>query len=75
MFWRDWGMAKTITLIKARHAREIFAAYQEQANAQITQTEAARRLGVKLTALNAYIMRHGINWPVKQQGRKWKTTE
>lgn len=71
----EQNLTETIPAIRKRHLAEIRAAYQAQSDAHITQTEAARRLGVKLTALNAYITRHGINWQCKQQGRKWETTQ
>lgn len=47
--------------------REIVRAY---AKAGWTQTEAAKELGVTLTALNNIIRREEIAWPVKRQGRR-----
>lgn len=63
-------MTETIPQMRARHRREIEAAVLEQAARRITQTQAARRLGMSLTGLNNLIHRVGIFWPVKQQGRK-----
>jgi len=37
---------------------------------RLTQTQAACRLDVSLTALNNFIRRRGIFWPVIQQGKR-----
>lgn len=42
------------------------------ASAGMTQTDAARELGVSLTCLNNIVRREKIDWPVKRQGRKRK---
>jgi len=48
---------------------------EAKANERITQTEAARHLGVTLTALNNIIRREGIYWPVIRRGFKSRTDE
>lgn len=58
-------MTETIPAMRRRHAREMHAAIQSQADARVTQTVAAQRLGWTLTALNNFIQRKGIYWPEK----------
>lgn len=59
---------ETIPAMRARHRREIEAAIRAHAARRITQTEAARELGLSLTGLNNLIKRMGIAWPVKYKG-------
>lgn len=61
-------MTETIPQMKARHKREIRAAVERLASERITQTEAARRNGMALTALNSMVQRLGVYWPVIRQG-------
>lgn len=56
--------------IKARHMRERIELVQSLAQSRYTQTEASKILGVKLTALNNFVRRNEIYWPVIQQGKK-----
>lgn len=53
-----------------RHARERRQVVERLAAQRLTQTQAARRLGMNLTALNNYINRAGIHWPYKAQGKR-----
>ena len=62
-------MTETIPQMKLRHKREVRAALERLAAERITQTEAARRNGMALTDLNGLLVRMGIFWPVKRQGR------
>ena len=56
--------------IKARHMRERIELVQSLAQSRYTQTQASKILGVKLTALNNFVRRNEIYWPVIQQGKK-----
>jgi transcriptional regulator with GAF, ATPase, and Fis domain len=56
--------------MKARHMRERIELVQSLAQSRYTQTEASKILGVKLTALNNFVRRNEIYWPVIQQGKK-----
>ena len=62
-------MTETIPQMRARHRREIADAVAKQAELRITQTKAAKQLGLSLQGLNNIIMRNGLPWPVKRQGR------
>jgi transcriptional regulator with GAF, ATPase, and Fis domain len=53
-----------------RHKAERDALVMSLASDRITQTQAARMLGISLTGLNNYIHRRGIFWPVVQQGKR-----
>lgn len=66
---------ETIPAMRARHAEEIRAAIEEQAQARLTQTQAAKRLGLSLTALNNICQRKGIWFPVKRQGFKTESPQ
>ena len=65
-------MSEEMTLPKLRET--YFAArralVERKAAERITQTRAARELGVNLTCLNNIIRREGIHWPVIRQGKK-----
>jgi transcriptional regulator with GAF, ATPase, and Fis domain len=52
----------------ARHERERRDMVERLAAERITQTQAARRLGISLSGLNNFIQRNGIFWPVIRQG-------
>lgn len=52
----------------ARHRKERRQVVEGMAAERLTQTQAAKRLGIKLTRLNNYIHRAGIFWPVIRQG-------
>ena len=62
-------MTETIPQMRARHRREIATAISDQAALRITQTAAAKHLGVSMNTLNNIIVRNGLFWPVKRQGR------
>jgi len=62
-------MTETIPQMRARHRREIATAISDQAAMRITQTVAAKHLGMSLNGLNNIIVRNGLFWPVKRQGR------
>lgn len=55
--------------MRARHMRERVELVASLAQSRYTQTEASKILGVKLTALNNFVRRNEIYWPVIQQGR------
>jgi len=61
---------KTLPELTRTYRQARRAMVERHARAGLTQTEAARELGVSLTALNNLIRREGIDWPVKRQGRK-----
>lgn len=63
---------ETIPEMRARHRRELEALIETMAARRITQTEAAKILGVSLTCLNNIICRNDIFWPVIRHGRKAK---
>ena len=56
--------------ITRRHKFEKIAIVEALAAERITQTEAAKRLGMTLTGLNNFIHREGILWPVIKQGQR-----
>jgi len=57
--------------LRKRHREERLALVQHMAQRErLTQTQAARRLGVSLTCLNNIVCREGVFWPVKAQGRR-----
>ena len=56
--------------MRARHMRERVELVQSLAQSRYTQTEASKILNVKLSALNNFVRRNEIYWPVIQQGKK-----
>ena len=58
--------------IKTRQKKEQVELVKEIAQTEITQTEAARELGISPQNLNSFIVKNDIDWPVKKQGRKAK---
>lgn len=56
--------------MKARHMRERVELVQSLAQSRYTQTQASKILGMKLSALNNFIRRNEIYWPVIEQGKK-----
>jgi|TARA_R110000796_G_scaffold1222_2_gene4860 DNA invertase Pin-like site-specific DNA recombinase len=58
--------------IKTRQKKEQVELVKEIAQTEITQTEAARELGISPQNLNIFILKNDIDWPVKKQGRKTK---
>ena len=52
-----------------RHQREKIEALESLNQSGYTQTEAARIMGMGLSALNNQVIRSGINWKVKRQGQ------
>ena len=56
--------------MRARHMRERVELVQSLAQSRYTQTQASKILGMKLTALNNFIRRNEIYWPVIEQGKK-----
>lgn len=63
-------MSETWDQITRRHKAEKRAIVQAMSDERITQTVAARRLGMTLTGLNNFIHREGIFWRVVEQGKK-----
>ncbi len=51
-----------------RHKAEKRALVEAWAKRRVTQTFAAKKLGMQLNHLNNYLLRNGIHWPVKKQG-------
>jgi hypothetical protein len=68
-------MIETMTELKLRHRAEVKLLLLSQANQMITQTEAARNLGMTLSGLNNLVCRLNIHWPVKMQGRHKSNVE
>ena len=76
--WFDDGagveLTKNLTLPELR--RTYYAnrrsLIESEANKWITQTEAAKNLGVSLANLNNILRREGISWP---EGSKWKRSK
>ena len=58
----------TLPELKATYYAARRAIIERHASQRKTQTQAARDLGVTLTALNNIIHREGIYWPVIKQG-------
>jgi len=58
----------TLAALKARYYADRRSMIEAQAAAGLTQTQAARKLGVGRTALNNIIKRTGIYWPYSKQG-------
>ena len=58
--------------IKTRQKKEQVELIKQIAQTEITQTEAARELGISPQNLNSFIVKNDIDWPVKKQGRKAK---
>lgn len=54
--------------MKDRHNLERAELLTTLADMRVTQTEAARVLGIPLSHLNGFIIRYGIHWPVIRQG-------
>ena len=61
--------------IKARHKRERIELVETLAQSRLTQTKAAKMLKVELTALNNFIRRNKIFWPVIEQGKRTNATQ
>ena len=61
--------------IKTRHKKEQVELIKEIAQTQITQTEAARTLGISPQNLNSFILKNDIDWPGKKQGRTAQCTD
>ena len=60
----------TLPALKARYYAARRAMIEAKAAQGMTQTQAARELGVTLQALNNEIMRNNIAWIVTRQGEK-----
>jgi transcriptional regulator with GAF, ATPase, and Fis domain len=60
--------------MKARHKRERIELVETLAQSRLTQTQAAKMLKVELTALNNFIRRNRIFWPVIEQGKRTNET-
>jgi len=58
--------------IKARQKKEQVELINKIAQTEITQTEAAKKLGISPQNLNSFILKNDIDWPVKKQGRRAK---
>ena len=56
--------------ITDRHAMEKAEALASLRNAGLTQTQAAKKLGIPLSHLNSFIIRNGIPWTPSQQGKR-----
>lgn len=61
-------MSETWAQMKRWHKRERRELVEAMEAKRITQTVAAKRLGMSLTYLNNIIHAEGIWWPVKRQG-------
>tara|TARA_R110000744_G_scaffold214432_1_gene333207 strand:+ start:202 stop:423 length:222 start_codon:yes stop_codon:yes gene_type:complete len=68
-------MIETWDQIKTRQKKEQVELIKEIAQTQITQTEAARTLGISPQNLNSFILKNDIDWPVKKQGRTARCTD
>jgi hypothetical protein len=68
-------MIETMLELKLRHRAEVKLLLLSQANQMITQTEAARNLGMTLSGLNNLVCRLNIHWPVKMPGRHKSNVE
>lgn len=55
--------------MKRRHIQERIDLLERCASMRMTQTQAARCLGMRLQTINEYIRKYGIFWPVKAQGK------
>jgi len=53
-----------------RHQREKIEALESLNQSGYTQSEAAKIMGMGLSALNNQVIRSGINWKVKKQGQR-----
>lgn len=60
--------------MRARHKRERVELVKLLAQSRYTQTQAAKILRMELTALNNFIRRNNIYWPVIKQGQRSETT-
>ena len=56
--------------LRDRQKLERLGQVQAFANSGVTQTKAAKELGVSLQTLNRFIQLNSIHWPVKEQGRR-----
>jgi len=56
--------------MRARHMRERIELVESLAQSRYTQTQASKILGMKLSALNNFVRRNEVYWPVIQQGKK-----
>jgi DNA invertase Pin-like site-specific DNA recombinase len=63
-------MTETLPQMAERHKQEKRQAVEAMNAACMTQTEAAKALGVSLTCLNNFVRRSGIVWRVIQQGKR-----
>jgi transcriptional regulator with GAF, ATPase, and Fis domain len=63
---------ETWNQIKTRQKKEQVELINKIAQTEITQTEAARKLGISPQNLNSFILKNDIDWPVKKQGRRAK---
>jgi DNA invertase Pin-like site-specific DNA recombinase len=54
--------------LRERQKQERIEQVRELAQSRITQTQAARELGVSLQTLNRFIQLNDIFWPVVKQG-------
>ena len=62
--------SETWNEMRERHERERKEQVERLAQSRITQTEAAKYLGISLQCLNNFVQRHKIFWPVKKQGKR-----
>jgi|TARA_Y100000015_G_scaffold27786_1_gene26967 DNA invertase Pin-like site-specific DNA recombinase len=56
--------------LRDRQKQERLEQVQAFATSGVTQTKAAKELGVSLQTLNRFIQLNSIHWPVKEQGRR-----
>ena len=56
--------------LRDRQKQERLEQVQAFAASGVTQTKAAKELGVSLQTLNRFIQLNSIHWPVKEQGRR-----
>jgi len=63
---------ETWNQIKTRQKKEQVELINKIAQTEITQTEAAKKLGISPQNLNSFILKNDIDWPVKKQGRRAK---
>lgn len=54
----------------ARHERERRELFQSLSDSGYTQSQAAQIIGRKLTFVNTYAKRYGVDWKVKKQGQR-----
>lgn len=61
-------MTETWAEMTKRHKAERRALVEYWAKRRVTQTFAAKKLGMKLSNLHGFVKRNKIHWPVKAQG-------